>query len=59
MGFFFGRGDSTIIGGAHVKIVAIAHTYGGGWEFKLCDILKNEEVKKNSTMENLDIMLEL
>ena len=44
--FFIRRGDSTIIGGAHVKIVAIAHTYGGGWEFKLCDILKNEEVKK-------------
>ena len=55
--FFIRRGDSTIIR-ACAKVVAVAHNSGGGWEYKLCDILKSAEVK-NSMKENLDIMLEL
>lgn len=27
-------------------MVAVAHNSGGGWEYKLCNILKSAEVKK-------------
>lgn len=43
--FFIRRGDSTIIR-ACAKVVAVAHNSGGGWEYKLCNILKSAEVKK-------------